>query len=410
MDKLQRLLSRYGKAGGKEKAPERFGVLAALLGVPDGRVKYVHVAGTNGKGSVCGFIACALSAAGEKTGLFASPYVVDITERISVDGANIPKAELERLCAKAAAAAETAEKSGHTGFSQFEILAAAALVYFSEERVAYAVIETGIGGLMDCTNIITPEVGVITRVSLDHTDILGDSAEKIARHKTGIIKKNVPCVVSPSQSAGVMRVIEETAATRGAALIVPDLSALGVTESSVFGSGFVYKGRSFRVNMGGEHQIRNALTAIEALGVLDADAAGISNARLAARLQVLSENPLLISDGAHNPDGLRAARTTVEGLPGKKVVVAGMLSSKDYEGGLKELVAFADAIVLTDGFSPLAARRGELAAICRKYGAKEIYAVKDEKRAVLSARELAGSDGVVLVCGSFYLAGKILQQ
>jgi dihydrofolate synthase/folylpolyglutamate synthase len=397
---------KYGKSGEKEKAPERFGVLAALLGVPDKRIKYVHAAGTNGKGSVCGFIASALVCAGKKTGKFTSPHLADITERITVNGANITKADLARLCEKADRAAED---SGCAGFSRFEILAASALMYFSEVEADYAVIETGIGGLLDCTGVIMPEVSVITRVSLDHTDILGDTVEKIARHKAGVIKANVPCVVYPLQYPETMNVMAETAANLNAPLVIPDLTALDISESSVFRNVFFYKGREFRIKTGGEHQIYNAVTAAEALSVLGVNAAGIAKARIPARLQIISENPAVILDGAHNPDGLHAARKAVEGLPGKKVVVAGMLKTKNYRDGLKELIVPGGTVILTDGFSTEAAPCGELAAVCREYGAKRVLTESDENRAVSLARELAGDDGTVLISGSLYLAGKILR-
>lgn len=405
MDVLN-ILGKYTKSGEKASAPKRFGRLASLLGIPDKNIKCVHVAGTNGKGSVCEYIANALVSAGYKVGKFTSPYLVKINERVSVNDRLIPDADLYRLCEKAD---RFAQVSNIGGFSQFEILTAAALLYFAECGADYAVVETGIGGLLDCTNIITPEVSVITRIGLDHVDILGDTITKIAGHKAGIIKPGVPVAVCASQRGEVAAVISKTAQSKNAPLLIPDLSALKVGESGVYGSDFTYKGQAFRVNMGGEHQIFNALTAIEALGSLGVSGgfikSGVENARVKARMQILSESPLVILDGAHNPDGLRAARTAFSGIAGDKAVVVGMLKSKDYINGLKELTIPGAAYVLTDGFSPDAAKAGELERLVRGYGASRVFTVSDAFEAVETAKRLGGA---TLVTGSLYLAGEVL--
>jgi len=404
MDVLN-ILGKYTKSGEKASAPKRFGSLALLLGIPDKRVKYVHVAGTNGKGSVCEYISNALSRAGHKVGKFTSPYLVKINERISANDKLISDADLYRLC-------EKADKHANSGFSQFEILTAAALLYFAEQNCDYAVIETGIGGLLDCTNIITPEVSVITRIGLDHTDILGGTLAEIAAHKAGIIKEGVPVVADPLQDGEVFEVIAETALSKGSRLAVPDLSALSVANSDIYGSDFTYEGQAFRVNMGGEHQIYNALTAIEALRLLGVSGehvkSGIEAARVKARLQIFSKNPLVILDGAHNPDGLRAARTAFSGVSeiGEKTVVVGMLKSKDYVNGLNELIMPNAAYVLTDGFSPDAVPAAELERLLRCYGAERICAVRETAKAVETAKTRGGA---VLITGSLYLAGEVLK-
>jgi len=401
---ISQILGKFSKSGGKASAPKRFGTLASLLNIPDKEIKYIHVAGTNGKGSLCEYISESLIAAGFKTGKFTSPYLVRINERIMLNNALIPDDDLSRLCEKAAEFADT-------GYSQFEILTAAALLYFSENNADYAVIETGIGGLLDCTNIITPEIGVITKIGLDHTDILGKTLAEIAKHKAGIIKGGVPVVTDPTQDERVLEVIAKTAQSKNSPLIIPGLSALEIMNSDIFGSDFVYKNQAYRVNMGGEHQIYNALTAIEALNIIGIDGefikSGISAARVKARLQVISENPPFILDGAHNPDGLRAAREAFSGLSGKKVIVTGMLKSKDFVNGLKELVKIPDAaFVLTDGFSPDAVPAGELAKICREYGISRVITESDSAKVPETAKKLGEA---VLVTGSLYLAGEILE-
>jgi len=417
MDVLN-ILGKYTKSGEKQGAPKRFASLCLCLGIPDKRIKYIHVAGTNGKGSVCEYIESALCASGRrknnfKAGKFTSPYIVKINERITLNSVPISDEDLDRLCRKAA---KFADKES----SQFEILTAAALMYFSEQKADYAVIETGIGGLLDCTNIITPKVSVITRIAADHTDILGKTLSEIAAHKAGIIKEHVPVVTDPRQDAKVMETISETARKKDSRIVIPDLDCLEVKEKDLLGNVFSYRNSSYTSYMGGEHQVCNALTAIEALEILGISEefikAGILNARLNARMQIFSKNPLVILDGAHNPDGIKAARKTFEKTFEKTqtdlVVVAGMIKSKDCVNCIKELLAVPGAgFVLTDGFSPDAAPAEELAKICRGGGAQRVFTEKDEFNAVEKAKDILREDigRAILVTGSLYLAGAYIK-
>ena len=271
---------------------------------------------------------------------------MDITERITVNNVPISHAALERLCV----GYDSSEPLKIKKNGMFESLMNAAFLYFSENNVEYAVIETGIGGLLDCTNVITPIVSVITKIGYDHTEILGETIEEIARHKAGIIKPGVPVVTDPTQSEAVMKVIRETAGAKKSRLIIPD------------------KNEHFELSMMGRHQVYNAITAAGALRLLGIPC-DFADVKLSARMQVAGENPLIIVDGAHNPDGLREAVATVNALPFKtKVIIEGVLESKCYHACINEI-----------------------------------------SRAVELARDMAGKDGAILICGSLYLAGEVLR-
>jgi dihydrofolate synthase/folylpolyglutamate synthase len=299
-------------------------------------IKYIHTAGTNGKGSTCSYIAHGLISAGYKTGKFMSPHVLDISERITVN--DVPIANLPEL--------------PKTGW--FQALWGIALSYFAEQAVDYAVIETGIGGLHDCTNAITPVLSVITKIGYDHMELLGNTIEEIATHKAGIIKAGVPAVTDPTQFEGAMRVLRETAARKGSRLYVP-------AESS---------GNPFECNR---------IVAREALRVLGIPCPDLSQVHLPGRIQVLSHNPLTIADGAHNVDAIRA----IMGLyPQNKVIVFGMQKSKDYDSCLKLLA----------GHEVIAVENVECEA--------------EVKTALEQARK---SNKMILVTGSLYLAGTALR-
>jgi dihydrofolate synthase/folylpolyglutamate synthase len=335
-------------------------------------IKYIHVAGTNGKGSVCAFIADALSKSGKKTGKFTSPHVVDITERITIDNVPIKSDKLEQL---SAGKIDCPKKT-----SQFERLMNSALAYFDGNKAEYAVIEAGIGGLLDCTNIITPVVSVITKIGFDHTELLGCTLGEIALHKAGIIKQGVPAVTDPTQPPEAMEVIRQTAAAKNSPLFIPDIS-----------------GEFFRIpktGMFGEHQKYNAITAAEALRILGIQNPDFSRVRLPGRFQTVCENPLVIVDGAHNIGAVKAVKAALSGkeFPDKKIIVFGMLKSKDYNACVNELAYLADEIVFTDGFSPDAVRNSGLSI----------------SSAIEKAVGLAGKDGMVIVCGSLYLAGEAI--
>lgn len=415
------ILGKYSKSGTPVKNLRRFASLCIELGISPERlresIKFIHIAGTNGKGSVSEYISAALAESGCRTGKFTSPYIVRINERIQINNEPIGDNDLSRFTELADNAALKCGKV-YGNFSQFEILTAAMLLYFSENNVDCAVIETGIGGLLDCTNLIIPEISVITAVDYDHSEILGITLSEIAAHKAGIIKKNIPCVLYPEQDGEALRVITEKADYEQSALHIPDLKNLNVLECSVFGNTFSYDGTAYNTAMGGRHQILNALTSIEALHLLGIEkkftVSALGKAVLPARMQVVKKEPPVIIDGAHNPHGLKACRELLGGVPRRKTLLIGMMNGKDCRRALEEILPLCGKdgeVIFCDGFSENAADCGFLyeTAVSLGFPLEHIRIISEcveaFSYAVKKAEEL---DGLLLVTGSLYLAGFIL--
>lgn len=411
------IMEQYSKSGKPVKNLNRFSSLCKELGNPEKELCFVHIAGTNGKGSVSEYLSAGLLESKEKIkiGKFTSPFILKINERIQVNNIPINDSDFSRLAAIVHKAAEKCTVKGISGFSQFEILTAVAFLYYKELGVDCAVIETGIGGLLDCTNIITPVLSIITAIDYDHADILGREVIQIASHKAGIIKSFVPCVLYPEQYAEVKQLIVETADIKNSEIIIPEINQLQIINCSVFGSKFIYKGTEYSVKMGGEHQILNAVTSIHALLKLNiADeyiVSGIKKAVVSARMQVVSENPLVIIDGAHNPQGLRAVRKLLEPLQMKKFLLIGIMGNKDYKSALAEILPVADKVVICDGFSEGCVSGKTLVETLVElgYDREKCLIVSNPKQAFEQAKQLA-KNGVLQVTGSLYLAGYLLQN
>ncbi|MBR7007378.1 MAG: bifunctional folylpolyglutamate synthase/dihydrofolate synthase [Ruminococcus sp.] len=409
-------INAFSHSGKPVKDLGRIKRLLATLGDPQNDLRFVHVAGTNGKGSVCEMFSRIFINAGLKTGCFTSPYIVHYNDRIRLNGADIPDDELNEI------AAQVKEKTQHSpdrqDFSQFEISQAIAFLYFAKHSCDVVVLETGMGGLLDCTNVISsPLLTVITTIDLDHTAILGDTIAEIAFQKAGIIKPGVPCVLSGGNSKAAADVVRQKAEENGSELIIPELEIAQISRVDIFGSQFEYKGRQYSLSMGGRHQIKNALSVIEGcellkekLGLSDEDIClGISQALLPARVEVLCPAPLTILDGAHNPDGLRALSRVLEGCAKKCCAVIGMCADKNIDEAVKSLVPFVSRFYTVDGFSERAITKGELAAKITALGgnAQEcdlpIFAQ-------IKALQAENPDGVTLVCGSLYLAALVKNE
>lgn len=399
-------LSSFSKRGASVTDLTRFSALSERLGSPEKALRCVHVAGTNGKGSVTEYIASALTARGFKTGRFSSPYIVDVRERIEIDGAFIPEADFARLAERVRKAEELC---ADRAFSQFEILTAICFLYFAEEGTDFAVIEAGIGGALDCTNIIPrSEAAVITSIGLDHTTILGGTEEEIAANKSGIIKGGV-CVAAAGISDGAMSVIRRRCGETGARLVVPDPRELSVLESGLTGSAFVYKSERYDIGMCGAHQINNALTAIEALKSLniapdrEKTAAGLRSAVLPARLEYFPRHtPPIILDGGHNPQAMLAAKAALSADPRAKTAIIGMIDTKDYETALGIILPCFKSAVFYDGFADNAVSARELAAVGERAGITSYFA-----RDIQTALTIAAEDCELLfIGGSLYMASE----
>ena len=392
--------------------------LLHFLGNPHKDLKYVHVAGTNGKGSTSTAISNILTDAGYKVGLYTSPYVTDFLERVQFCGKPIEKAVFAKNVEKVKFAIEELEKQDVI-ITEFEALTASAFLCYKELQCDVVVLEVGLGGRLDATNVIeTPLVNVITSLSIDHSAILGNTIEKIAFEKCGTIKENGNVICSFGQPEGAIKVIKKTVKEKNNTLTIPCESDIKILKSNIFGTEFVYKNNTYFVKMAGEHQVKNMTCVIEACNVLkkyfnlieENIKSGISKTVLPARVEIISEKPLVILDGGHNEDGAKAFYDAVlPELKGKYViVVAGMMADKSVEKSLKPLMKKADTFLAVTPKNPRAMKCIQLAEIANKYS-KEVIATENVKDAVKLANISlnANSDAVLLVVGSLYLAGEI---
>lgn len=412
-------LENLGKFG-IQLGMERIEGLLRELGNPEQKIKTIHVTGTNGKGSVTSMITNILLAANLKVGKFTSPHLVRYNERICLNGEEISDEAFATTITAVKAAADSIVKKGVCDQpTQFEILTAAAFLYFCLEKVDYAVIEVGMGGLWDSTNVITPVVSVITNVSLDHTDRCGDSVERIAMQKAGIIKEKVP-LVTAAEGDNALGPIVTMAMFKEAPVYLYGKAFYGTeVESSMDGQKFTlhagdFYASDYEIKLPGEHQIKNTSVAIVAAKLVSkqddrinelALHLGVANTLWPGRLERVSQKPDLILDGAHNPDGAKALRSALDKYyPDQKVhFVFGMMGDKDMSGVIKTLIHNDDVVytVRADGGS----RAAEAAALAELVGANAIP-VNSLAEAYHKAAAEAGKDGIICVCGSLYLVGE----
>lgn len=437
MDRVDRALDRDGAVAyleglsrfGIRLGLERMAFLLDALGHPERRLRILHVAGTNGKGSTCAMLTAILQAAGYRTGLYTSPHLVRYEERIRLDGAPIPGGRLAALIDRLKGIIDRAVREGLEHPTEFEVGTAAMYAYFAEAGAEVVVQETGLGGRFDATNLVAaPLVSVITPIGLDHRDRLGDTPAAIAAEKAGIIKAGVP-VVSAPQPPEAAAVLAEAAARAGSRLVRvgaescegAEVCVRGV-EASAEATRLDYRGLAadlpgLRLGLLGRHQAANAACALAAAELLRergldlpeaALRAGLAAARWPARLEVLARRPLLVLDGAHNPDGAAALRRALGELwPRRRfILIAGVLADKDVGGIVAELAAAAVRAVATRPPSPRALPPEDLARRLEAAGCPaEVQ--PDPAAAVARALALAGPEGAVCAAGSLYLAGEV---
>ena len=395
---------------------ERVTAVWERLGSPHRKLKFVHVAGTNGKGSCSTLVASALRACGLKVGLYTSPYVLEFRERFQIDGEMIPKEELIQEVETLAPIADAFEESGDQ-VTEFEYITALALHWFARRQCDIVVLEVGMGGRFDATNVIpVPEAAAIMSISLDHTAVLGDTLEKIAFEKAGIIKEGGRLALYPDQAPEVTKELERICRERHVELRVPDLSQVEEGERSLSGTGFTYQGRAFRTPFLGEHQVKNAVTALAVLEILrdrgwpvteEAVRRGFAGAFVPARMEVISHEPLVLLDGGHNPGCSQALRQALEAfVPQRKVAIMGVMADKDSRGELRVLGPLFDTLgtVAPQGHRALPAQ--DLAQIAGEFCPKVIPAGSCREALAVASRAMKG-DAALIVCGSFYLAGEI---
>lgn len=411
---------------------ERIRELLERLGRPQDRLKFVHVAGTNGKGSICAYLASILNAAGHRTGMFTSPYIERFEERIRVNSAMISPDELRdvTLAVREHAEAMAEETGDHP--TEFELMTAVALEHFARCGCDIVVLEVGLGGRLDSTNVIdAPEACVIARIGLDHTALLGNTLAAIAGEKAGIIKEG-SAVVSWPQEPEAMAVIGHAAAEHGCELRVPDFAQLeeGAIRwedgASPFRSFSYREWTDLRTGILGSYQPQNATVALEVVSVLrgrgwripdEAVRAGVAQTRWPGRFEIVEggsspDGFAIVVDGGHNPQGARAlADSLAEVFPGRKpVFVIGVLEDKDYPRMLEDVLPLGSAFVCVTPDNPRALPAHKLARAIRWTGQDLLgcsacvnpVVARDFEDAIRRARELADPDGLICAFGSLY--------
>ncbi len=373
---------------------ERIRAVLEALGNPERAYRVVHVAGTNGKGSTCAMIEAGLRAAGIRTGLFTSPHLIEPTERIQIDGIPVSPADFERAFNVVHEAAEKLDLDCHPTY--FETVTAMAFWLFREERVHTAVIEVGLGGRLDSTNVVEPALTVITPIDFDHEAYLGHTIEAIASEKAGILKPGVPAVFAP-QRPEALAVLE----ARAAELRVPIAGDFEIRDLVIDARGSRFSG--IVVPLAGEHQVDNAVTAARALRALGISPEGIEDARWPGRIEHVSPNPDVILDGAHNPAGARALARYLERFYGGRRIwlIYGAMRDKAIDEVAGVLFPIATELVLT---APDGARALRPEALAEFAGRGHIE--PNVEAAFLYARSHAAEEDVIVITGSLFLVGE----
>lgn len=395
---------------------ETIGLLMEKLGNPQKNLKFIHVAGTNGKGSVCAFLQCILEDSGLKTGKYISPNMIEVYERISINGENISKTNMDIIMDSVSEKALEVEKE--TGFlpTQFELWTAAAFLYFFREKCDIVVLETGLGGRLDATNIIEKnELSVITRIDIDHIEYLGGTIEKIAAEKAGIIKENCP-VLSVSQKDGAMEKIILAAKKKNAEITV--VTPAENIHNDLMTEIFDFENlKGLEINLLGLHQVENASAAVKAALLLGIDEryirSGLKRARNMGRFELISENPALVFDGAHNLSGTRTLTDALKRyFPDKRInFIYGAMADKDITSSIRLLYECGyaekgEVFTVTVKDNPRAQTAKKLSEIFTEYGFKATPC-----ESISDALELSKKDcDIVVVCGSLYLYKDLLME
>jgi dihydrofolate synthase / folylpolyglutamate synthase len=404
---------------GLQKYGIKFGLnctanLLSRLGNPHHRLRCIHIAGTNGKGSTAAMLSAILKQHGLRVGLYTSPHLVRFTERFRIDDEEVSPERILEIYGRVRQVVDEDEPP-----TFFEVVTAMAFQYFAEEKVDWAVVEAGMGGRLDATNVITPKVSVITNVSFDHEEYLGNTLAAITREKAGIIKNRVPVVTGVRQP--LVQAILKTTCLR----LQAPLSRLGkdfrVRRNA---DGFLHYGgqrRSFpslELNLGGWHQFCNAALAVATLEVLEREEAlslnpaliqeGLLKVRWPARLEILQEKPLIVLDGAHNPQGAECLRDALkQAFPKRRLhLVLGIMADKDIRGILSRLLPRAHTAIFTQ---PKYARRADpetLRQLAKPY-IKRCYVIPEPGLAIQQAMSFAATEDVICITGSLYFAGEV---
>ena len=386
----------------KPASLERITRLLEKLGNPQNRFSTVHVAGTNGKGSVSIMLSEVFRRNGKKTGLFISPFIIDFRERIQIDGNFIGTDDMVKYSEMVI--------SQNVEVTEFEFITAVAFLYFYEKGCEAVVVETGLGGRLDATNTISrPNAVVITKIGMDHTAILGDDIEQITNEKCSIIR-DCPVIISCNQINSVYSIIKD----RTDRLIIPDKAELEIINSDNGGNRFVYKNKNYETSLCGEYQIENALTVIETASNCGFEIpyetvfSAIKNTFFPARMEIISKKPLVVLDGAHNSDGAEALSAFMSKYSGRITAIIGVMKDKNYREILeKTLIHCKSAVAVTVEGMPRALSAVNLCRAGREWC--NCVTAKNYGSAIKKAVELSNEEPI-FVYGSLYLASGIREK
>jgi dihydrofolate synthase / folylpolyglutamate synthase len=397
----------------------RFG-LKSITGIlsrldnPQKSYKTIIIAGTNGKGSTAAMTASILHSAGYKVGLYTSPHLVDVRERIVVGGKKISRKEFIQTIAYVRDKIEQP-------VTYFEFLTAAAFVYFQNQEVDIAVLEVGLGGRLDATNVCNPLVSVITNIAFDHTAYLGNTLESISCEKAGIIKQKGICLTAAKQK-DVLKILKEICLRRHAKLyrVGCDINIKKQENNFFTYQGFNRNLKNLTIPLRGEHQLSNAALALATIEICEGKGfhvddtsvhAGLQNTRWEARLEVMQENPLFLLDGAHNPAGISVLCRSLKKdyFYRRLILIFGALADKDYRRMLGKIAPLASKIILVQLKSKRAVPLNDLMKTAKKTGCP-VFAAENVHQAIVRAWTLAGKRDLICATGSFYLAGEVKQE
>ncbi len=377
---------------GMEASLDRIKAVLSKLGNPERDLKSIHIAGTNGKGSVSAMLSGVFKKAGYKTGLFISPYIIDFRERIQINGEYISEKDLVFYAEKV--------KETKINLTEFEFITALAFLYFAEQEIDILICETGLGGRFDATNTLDNLLAaVITKIGLDHTAILGDTIEEIAYEKCGILR-DCPVITSHLENEKALGVIKEKAKE----LYIPDKNALEIIRNKNFGNTFIYKGKKYELSLCGDFQVENALMVLETLENCGVEIPyniiyeGLKETSFPARMEVIKENPLVVIDGAHNPDGAKVLSNELKKFSGEAVAIIGMMRDKDFEEVLKTTLPYIKKVIAVEVKElPRSLKPRELKSAAEKYC--ECVTARSYEEAISKAQ-----GNPIFIFGSLYLA------
>lgn len=404
-----------------KKNPSLDGIKALLsaLGNPENRIKTINVAGTNGKGSTVAMLASVLSTAGYKTGRYVSPFVLEFRERMMINGKMIGRKRLAKIMSTVREHADALREQG-TVLNAFEVTTAAALLWFAEEECDVVVLEAGIGGRLDATNAVPePILQIITAVGLDHTAQLGSTVAEITAEKCGIMRPGCTLLTCPNQNAEAKAVMINKCAELEATFVMGSAGKGKIVAQSAEGTDLLVGKTELAIPFGGEHQINNALTVVSAVDILREKGfaisdeqliEGIAAAKFPARFEVCSKDPLVILDGAHNPQAAAALASGIKKfLPEKRTLLCGMMADKDCAGVMSTLAPLFERVIAVPVQSPRAISPAELAALAAPY-CKSVFTAENAAQALDAALAALNPGEALVVAGSLYLASELRPQ